>query len=211
MTQANNQVIETVKKPLPFTLMPDRYWWETLWSDPQQTLTTLGLKPGLSVLDLGCGYGHFTISAARLVAPAPVVGIEIDRHILEEARHNSFPLTNCSWLNEDFLDLKKILTNKFDFVIMYSTFHGIPNPIKLVQDITTLLKPRGFFSVINWLPIPREETIWLGAPRGPKTEVRIHPNKLISTVCSATEKLLPMPTILLPPYHYGINFMLNQN
>ena len=197
-------------QPLPFTSMPDRYWWETLWSDPRQILVTLGLKPGFSVLDLGCGYGHFTIPAARLVSPAPVVGIEIDRPILEEARQNSSALTNCSWLNEDILALKSLSLNKFDFVMMHSTFHGLADPIKLVQDITALLKPNGFFSVINWSPIPREETIWLDMPRGPKTEVRIHPNQLISTVLSATkDRLLPVQIIQLPPYHYGVNFQFN--
>ena len=209
MSQVNSQPIQQVKQPLPFTSMPDRYWWENLWSDPKQILVNLGLKPGLSVLDLGCGYGHFTIPAARLVAPALVVGIEIDRLILEEARHNSSALTNCSWLNEDLLALRNLSLNKFDYVMMHSTFHGLLDPIKLVQDVTTLLKPGGFFSVINWSPIPREETIWLDAPRGPKTEVRIHPMKLISTVISATDQLLPVQIIQLPPYHYGINFQLH--
>ncbi len=206
MSQPQSPPIQQLKQPLPFTSMPDRYWWETLWSDPKQTLATLGLKPGLSVLDLGCGYGHFTIPAARLVAPAPVVGIEIERGILEEARQNSSALTNCSWLNKNLLALSSLSLNKFDCVMMHSTFHGLTDPIKLVQDVTTLLKPGGFFSVINWSPIPREETIWLDAPRGPKTEVRIHPRKLISTVLSATDQLFPVQILPLPPYHYGINF-----
>ncbi len=149
MSHSPSTPIPQVKPPLPFTSMPDRYWWETLWSNPKQTLATLGLKPGMSVLDLGCGYGHFTIPAARLVAPAPVVGIEIDRPILEEARHNSSRLTNCSWLHEDLLALRNLSLPQFDCVMMHSTFHGLTDPIKLVQDITTLLQPGGFFSVIN--------------------------------------------------------------
>ena len=209
MSQPQSPSVQQLKQPLPFTSMPDRYWWETLWSDPKQTLATLGLKPGLSVLDLGCGYGHFTIPAARLVAPAPVVGIEIERGILEEARHNASALTNCSWLNENLLTLRSLSLDKFDFVMMHSTFHGLKDPIKLVQDVTTLLNPGGFFSVINWSPIPREETIWLDAPRGPKTEVRIHPQELISTVLSATDQLSPVQILPLPPYHYGINFQFN--
>lgn len=188
--------------------MPDRYWWENLWPEPQKTLELLGLKSGCSVLDLGCGYGHFTIPAASLVSPAPVVGIEICSPILEQARQNSGALNNCCWLNENFLALKNLSLNKFDFVMMHSTFHGLPNPIKLVQDVTTLLKPGSFFSVINWLPIPREKTIWLDAPRGPKTEVRIHPSELIVTVLSATNKLSFVQFTPLPPYHYGINFQL---
>ena len=198
-------------QPLPFTSMPDHYWWESLWSNPRQVLITLGLKSGLSVLDLGCGYGHFTIAAASLVAPAKVVGIEIDDDILEQARQKASATSNCFWLNQDILALKSLSLEKFDCVMMHNTFHGLGYPTKLVRDVTSLLKPKGFFSVINWLPIPREKTIWMEQARGPKTEVRIHPQKLISTVVSASkEQLLPMKIVELPPYHYGVNFQFKE-
>ena len=56
-----------------------------------KTLQVLGLGKGVSVLDLGRGYGHFTIAAANLVKPRPVVGIEIDRPILRQAHKTAEP------------------------------------------------------------------------------------------------------------------------
>ena len=32
-------------------------WWGTLWPDPARVLTSLGLKPGMRVVDLCCGDG----------------------------------------------------------------------------------------------------------------------------------------------------------
>lgn len=198
----------TLEGRFPCTSMPDADWWNTLWPDPMKTLQALGLVKGMSVLDLGCGYGHFTIAAANLVSPAPVVGIEIDRPILTQAHKTAERLANCLWLNADMLDLSKLLMNNFDYVMMHSTFHGIPDSNRLVRNVASILNPGGNFSVINWLPIPREKTIWLGKPRGPKTEMRISPEKLISRVEGAGVGLSYVQQIKLPPYHYGINFQL---
>lgn len=198
----------TLEGRFPYTSMPDEDWWNALWPEPVRTLQALGLQKGMSVLDLGCGYGHFTIAAAKLVNPAPVVGIEIDRMVLAEARQTSKALGNCLWLNEDMLHLSRLIMNKFDYIMMHSTFHGIPDSTRLVREVASILSPGGYFSVINWLPIPREKTIWLGKPRGPKTEIRISPEKLISIVQTAAVGLSYVEQIELSPYHYGINFQL---
>ncbi|MBN6743241.1 hypothetical protein JKG47_22800, partial [Acidithiobacillus sp. MC6.1] len=44
----------------PATVMPDPDWWHALWPDPEGVLRALGIGPGLGVVDLCCGDGHFT-------------------------------------------------------------------------------------------------------------------------------------------------------
>src|SRR5881227_251812 len=44
------------------------------------------LRPGLDVLDVGCGPGTITVDLAARVAPGRVVGIDISPAPLEEAR-----------------------------------------------------------------------------------------------------------------------------
>ncbi|HUO37291.1 MAG TPA: class I SAM-dependent methyltransferase [Mycobacterium sp.] len=44
------------------------------------------LRPGLSVLDIGCGPGTITADLADLVAPGPVTAIEPVPDALDEAR-----------------------------------------------------------------------------------------------------------------------------
>lgn len=56
-------------KLFPATVMPDRNWWQTLWPDPDGVIRPLRIKPGMTVVDLGCGYGYFSeASAIHLVA-----------------------------------------------------------------------------------------------------------------------------------------------
>ncbi|TBR57429.1 hypothetical protein B4U84_15595 [Westiellopsis prolifica IICB1] len=193
---------------LPATSMPDPYWWVQLWSQPEETLKIMGLQSGMSVLDLACGYGHFTIPAARIVKPALVVGVDIDFPILAQAQQAAQEFPNCLFLNQDILAIPQVITNQFDYITIHSTFHGLLNPVEFVRQIVNLIKPNGYFSVVNWQPIPREETIWLDKPRGPKTELRISPQKLLSIVKAATQKLVAVQQVDLPPYHYGMTFKL---
>lgn len=44
------------------------------------------LRPGLRVLDCGCGPGSLTVELAERVAPGEVVGIDIGAQALAEAR-----------------------------------------------------------------------------------------------------------------------------
>jgi 2-polyprenyl-3-methyl-5-hydroxy-6-metoxy-1,4-benzoquinol methylase len=43
------------------------------------------LKPGVSVLDVGCGTGTITLDMARRVAPAPVVGVDREPSVVRQA------------------------------------------------------------------------------------------------------------------------------
>ena len=66
------------------TRQPDWDWWEELWSNPKDTLRTLGLSSGQSVADIGSGNGYFTVPAAELVDGAPVYAIDVDEELLAE-------------------------------------------------------------------------------------------------------------------------------
>ena len=66
------------------------------------------------------------------------------------------------------------------------------------------LKPKGHFAVVNWHQRPREETTILGEPRGPKTEMRMSPEKTIKSVEAGGLKLTQL--VEVPPYHYGVVF-----
>jgi len=51
----------------PATSMPDPDWWQTLWPNPDATITALGIRAGMEVVDLCCGDGYFTAAIARQV------------------------------------------------------------------------------------------------------------------------------------------------
>jgi 16S rRNA C967 or C1407 C5-methylase (RsmB/RsmF family) len=41
-------------------------WWEALWPNPAGVLASVGMKPGMEVVDLCSGDGWFTLQIARI-------------------------------------------------------------------------------------------------------------------------------------------------
>lgn len=153
----------------PTTAMPDQDWWQALWPAPEEVLSTLGIKAGMTVVDLCCGDGLFTAPMCRLVEPGRVFGADIDPELLQQAKDACAGMTNCAWVEGDARRLAEMLTEKVDYVLIANTFHGVPDKDGLARVVRSVLEPGGRFAVVNWHPLPREETPVLDKPRGPAT------------------------------------------
>ena len=104
------------------------------------------LRPGMTLLDCGCGPGTITIGLAEVVAPGRVVGIDRDEERIVAARKQAaergvnnvdFQLANVSQLPfpDDFFDAA------FEnCLLMY-----LKDPINAVQEIRRVLKQGGVF------------------------------------------------------------------
>ncbi|MEO3431075.1 class I SAM-dependent methyltransferase [Pelagibius sp. CAU 1746] len=189
----------------PATAMPDRDWWQALWPDPEGVLRRLGLRAGLTVADLCCGDGYFTAALARLVR-GRVYAVDLDPAMLTRARREveGAGASVLEYIAADARELAKALPETVDCVLMANTFHGVPEQTALARAVAATLKPGGRFIVINWHTRPRGETTVLGQPRGPKTELRMAPERLRGAVEPAGFELESL--LELPPYHYGAAF-----
>ncbi len=188
----------------PATLMPDQDWWHKLWPDPDSVVSTLKINSEMLVIDLGCGDGYFTAAIARQLTSGRVIGFDLDPAMLAQAKTACAGMTNCEWLLGDAMALSQLITKPVDFVLIANTFHGVPDKSALAHEIAVTLKPDGRFAIINWYPIPREQTPVLGQPRGPRTEMRMSVEQTIQAVEMAGFELDNI--IELPPYHYAAVF-----
>jgi SAM-dependent methyltransferase len=186
------------------TEMPTAGWWEALWPDPAGVLAAVGIEPDMEVVDLCSGDGWFTLQIAKIAGH--VIAIDIDPSLLEVARHRltESGATNCDFVAGDAYELAKLVSGTADFVFLANAFHGVPDRPRLARAVRATLGPAGHFAIINWHQRPREETVILGEPRGPKTELRLSPQQTIDAVESSGLKLARL--VELPPYHYGAVF-----
>ena len=186
------------------TDMPTAGWWEALWPDPVGVLAAVGVRPGIDVVDLCSGDGWFTLRIAKVARH--VIAIDIDPDLLDVSRHrlSESSVTNCNYVAGDAYDLAKFVPENIDFVFMANAFHGVPDRPRLVLAVRAVLKPGGLFAIINWHRRPREQTVVLGEPRGPKTESRLSPEQTIEAVESTDLKLAHLVDV--PPYHYAAVF-----
>jgi ubiquinone/menaquinone biosynthesis C-methylase UbiE len=186
------------------TEMPTAGWWEALWPDPVAVLAAVGVKPGMDVIDLCSGDGWFTLQIAKLARH--VIAIDIDAGLLDVARHRlqEGDATNYELMASNAYDVGDIAPYPADFVFLANAFHGVPDQVRLAHSVRKTLKPTGRLGIVNWHQRPREETMVLGEPRGPKTELRMSPEQTIRAIEPAGLKLAYV--VELPPYHYGAVF-----
>jgi SAM-dependent methyltransferase len=194
-------------KPAGFfegTEMPTAGWWEALWPDPAGVLASVGLKPGMDVIDLCSGDGWFTLQIAKIVRH--VAAIDIDASLLEVARHRLAEggAANCAFVAGDAYELAPLWPRKVDFVFMANAFHGVPDGPRLARAVQDVLKSSGRFAIVNWHQRPREETTVLGEPRGPRTDLRMSPEQTAKAVEAGGLTLKEIVDV--PPYHYGAVF-----
>ncbi len=197
--------IATVEdKRFPATVMPDKDWWQALWPEPEASLRSLGIGSGATIVDLCCGDGYFTAPLARIVRSGRVIGVDLDPAMLEQAKIACQEETNCTWIEGDARDLAKVAGTQADVVLIANTFHGVPDKTGLAHAVYSVLKLGGEFIVVNWYPRPREETVVLGQPRGPRTEMRMSPAAVQAVVEPAGLRLKRV--VEMPPYHYAAIF-----
>ncbi|WP_313952106.1 class I SAM-dependent methyltransferase [Accumulibacter sp.] len=189
----------------PATGMPDRNWWHALWPDPDGFARALRIERGMTVVDVGCGDGYFTAAIARQVGPGRVIGFDLDPAMLAQAQAACDGLPSCEWLLGDAMELSRLLDALADYVLIANTFHGAPDKTGLAREVAAALKPHGRFGIVNWHPLPREETTVLDQPRGPKTDMRMSLEQTCAVVEPAGFKLETL--VELPPYHYGAIFI----
>lgn len=197
----------------PATGMPDDDWWQALWPDPQETLAISGIEPGMSVIDLCCGNGHFTVPLAFLLGQGgSIIGVDLDQAMLDVAQDrmeraaDGRPSAPCQWMAADACTIDQQLQGKdqADALVIANTFHGVPNQTALSASVARVLKPGGLFIIINWHARPRADSIVLGQPRGPKDDTRMSPQDVAGVVIAGG--FTPGPVIDLPPCHYAAVF-----
>src|SRR3954454_15690924 len=179
--------------------MPDAGWWEALWAKPAKVLTDVGIKPGMSAVDLCCGDGWFTLQMARLARH--VIAIDIDSALLDAARMRLVEsgFENRTFVEADAFDIGDVVREPADYVFLANVCHGVPDKSCLARAVHDVLRPGGSFAIVSWHAKPREQTTILEEPRGPATELRMPPEQTIassSRAASRLEQIEVSPTIL---------------
>jgi ubiquinone/menaquinone biosynthesis C-methylase UbiE len=130
-------------------------------AESHPTLLSL-LRPGASVLDVGCGPGTLTAEIARRVAPGPVVGIDINRSMISSAEETSPPgaLRNLVFYAGDICESR--WSGEFDVVNAARTLQWIPRVAKAFDRMVRATAPGGQVVVLD---LDHTRTEWSDAPR----------------------------------------------
>jgi ubiquinone/menaquinone biosynthesis C-methylase UbiE len=106
------------------------------------------LKPGMSVLDCGCGPGAITTGFAEIVAPGQVVGTEIEESQVILARENAVNRKSSN-VRFEVADIYEIPfeTASFDAVFISAVLSNLREPVRGLLEAFRVLKPGGVVGV----------------------------------------------------------------
>ena len=111
----------------------------------------LPLEKGMSVLDVGCGWGDMALQIAEIVGPTGhVVGIDCVDAFLNEGRKDAAAngLTNVAFSRGDAE--VALPENEFDYVVARFGTMFFTNPVAALRRMRLALKPGGRMTHIVW-------------------------------------------------------------
>ena len=118
----------------------------------EELVRRIGVEPGTTVLDLGCGDGTTALPAARL--GADVLGVDIARNLVEAGnrRAGAEGLTNLRFQQGDATDLAGLADDSFDLSMSVFGAMFAPEPFDVAREMVRVTRPGGRIVMGNWIP-----------------------------------------------------------
>ncbi len=140
---------------------PNKALWEkgdftrlaaTMRESGDALVESIGVKPGMKVLDLGCGDGTTALPAAQ--RGADVLGVDIAANLVAAGnkRASEAGLKNLRFQEGDACNLEALADNQFDLVITIFGAMFAPKPNDVAKEMVRVTKSGGRIVMGNWIP-----------------------------------------------------------
>jgi SAM-dependent methyltransferase len=177
--------------------MPEESYWESLF-DIDLILDRLEIDGGLrNVVELGCGYGTFTIPVARRISGTlDTFDVEPDMIARTQQRAAQAGLHNVRCHHRDVVvEGFGLPDGSQDACLLFNILHG-EDPMRLLSEAARVVRPGGFVYAIHWRFDAK-------TPRGPSMDIRPRPEQMVAWAEETGSLRRDRDMIDLPPWHYG--------
>lgn len=131
---------------------------------PETAIDTIGVKPGMTVADVGAGSGYFTVRLSRRVGPTgKVLAEDIQPEMLRilKKRLDRENFTNIETVLGTETD-PKLPAGQLDLILMVDVYHEFSQPQRMLRKVRESLKDDGRLVLLEyrkedpWVPIRPE-------------------------------------------------------
>ena len=140
---------------------PNKELWEkgdftriaaTMRGSGEALVQRIGVKPGMKVLDLGCGDGTTALPEAKL--GAEVLGVDISSNLVAAGnrRAKEQGLTNLKFQEGDASNLEQLPDKAFDLVVSIFGAMFAPRPFDVAKEMVRVTGAGGRIVMGNWIP-----------------------------------------------------------
>ncbi|MBI2832529.1 MAG: class I SAM-dependent methyltransferase [Chloroflexi bacterium] len=126
---------------------------------PDKIIERSGIKPGMTVLDLGCGSGAFTIPVARAVGEqGKVIAVDIQRAMLRQlkrklAKAKNHDIKNIEVRHDSAYNLP-MADGTVDLALMVTSLPEMAERERALREVRRVLKPGGILAVSEMIIDP---------------------------------------------------------
>jgi ubiquinone/menaquinone biosynthesis C-methylase UbiE len=122
------------------------------WHHPEINLESIGLREGMTFMDVGCGYGFFTIPAAQTVGEkGKVYAVDINAASIDQLKRDAVEKGLKNIQAEVAEAEETIFCHGCADIIFYNTvLHDFRDPAKVLHNAKTMIKPDGKLINVDW-------------------------------------------------------------
>jgi SAM-dependent methyltransferase len=125
---------------------------DTMRGSGEALVASLGVGPGMDVLDLGSGDGTTAVPAAQ--RGANVLGVDIAANLVAAGneRARALGLENLRFQEGDASNLAELDDDSFDLVVSIFGAMFAPSPGDVAKEMVRVTRPGGRIVMGNWIP-----------------------------------------------------------
>jgi ubiquinone/menaquinone biosynthesis C-methylase UbiE len=120
--------------------------------EPAKLMAALHLKPGMTVCDLGCGNGFYTLKLAEAVGPTgKILAVDIQKEMLDMLNKRSAKagVKNIVPILGDEAD-PRLPDGVVDLMLIVDTYHEIDRPVEMLAAIRKSLSKTGRMVLVEF-------------------------------------------------------------
>jgi len=124
--------------------------FRTIFQNPRKIVGDY-VRQGMTVMDIGCGPGFFTLAMAKMVGPGGmVIAIDVQKEMLDLVKKKSekLNLVRCIWFHQGKPDAIGIQKNA-DFILSFYMVHEVPDRDAFFREVAGLLNQGGRYLIVE--------------------------------------------------------------